>query len=128
MLTLGSSHALHLACATRCGPGDTVFVETPHYEVLSGLPKLCGANVVLVERDAARGHRFAADLPQRIARELHVALPCVDLSRKGERREALAREEAQRFGALRPLLERFDLELLEHRKGEEVQLAVFKVR
>lgn len=66
MLTLGTSHALYLACATLLEPGDTVWVESPSYEVLRTLPELLGARVAPVERRWDAGYRLPGDLPDRI--------------------------------------------------------------
>ena len=67
MLTLGTSHAVYLACATLLEAGDSVMVENPTYEVLRTLPAMLGARVAWVERRWHDGYRLPADLPDRIA-------------------------------------------------------------
>ncbi len=67
MLTLGSSHALYLLCASSLRPGDLCLVEQPAYELLPALPGLFGARVERFERRQAEGYRLPADLAERIA-------------------------------------------------------------
>ncbi|HZO13269.1 MAG TPA: pyridoxal phosphate-dependent aminotransferase [Polyangiaceae bacterium] len=69
LLTLGTSHAFYLVCASTLSPGDVCFVERPAYEMLPTLPTLFGASVMPFERTLADGYRPAADLPARIRAE-----------------------------------------------------------
>jgi aspartate/methionine/tyrosine aminotransferase len=68
-LTLGTSHAFHLLCASRLASGDGCLVETPTYEMLRQLPGLFGASVGRIERRMEDGFRLPAELPDRIRRE-----------------------------------------------------------
>ncbi len=69
MLTLGTSHAFHLLCASTLSPGARCLVERPAYEMLVNLPGLFGASVDRVERRFADGWQLPQDLPTRIRRE-----------------------------------------------------------
>jgi len=69
MLTLGTSHAMYLLCASRLKTGDRCIVEHPSYEMLHRLPGLFGAEVERFERDIDDGWRLPADLGQRIRRD-----------------------------------------------------------
>ncbi len=66
LLTLGSSHALYLVCASLLRAGDLCLVETPAYELLTGLPALHAARVERFERSQAAAYRLPADLPATI--------------------------------------------------------------
>jgi aspartate/methionine/tyrosine aminotransferase len=68
-LTLGTSHALYLACATLLTPGARCLVESPAYEVLHGLPALLGAEVSRFERRFEDGYRLPQELAAIVARE-----------------------------------------------------------
>lgn len=65
-LTLGTSHAIYLLCASRLSPGDLCLVETPAYEMLGAVPPLFGARVERFERSEAAGWRAPAELPDLI--------------------------------------------------------------
>ena len=69
MLTLGTSHAFHLLCASTLSPGDRCLVERPAYEMLVNLPRLFGASVGRFERRFEDGWRLPEDLPDQIRRE-----------------------------------------------------------
>jgi aspartate/methionine/tyrosine aminotransferase len=69
LLTLGTSHGLYLVCRCLLRTGDLVLVEQPAYEVLAGLPQLCGARVARFVRSAAEGYRLPRELPERIEAE-----------------------------------------------------------
>ncbi len=69
MLTLGSSQALHLLCATHIEPGSRCFVESPAYEALPGLVRLLGGELRTVPRPFESAYAIAEDLPARIAAE-----------------------------------------------------------
>jgi len=66
LLTLGTSHALYLVCASLLRAGDLCLVETPAYELLTGLAALQDARVERFERMQAAGYRLSADLPATI--------------------------------------------------------------
>ena len=53
---LGTSQALHVACAAILEPGDDVLVETPTYEPLHRVPIGLGARVRTFTRSHARGY------------------------------------------------------------------------
>jgi aspartate/methionine/tyrosine aminotransferase len=67
MVTLGTSHAFYLLCASTLEPGDLCLVERPAYEMLATLPTLFGAEVRRFERRLEEGYR--PDLLGRIAAE-----------------------------------------------------------
>jgi aspartate/methionine/tyrosine aminotransferase len=69
MLTLGTSHAMYLVCASMLQPGDRCLVERPAYEMLATLPTLFGASVERFERRLEDGWRLPADLATRIRAE-----------------------------------------------------------
>ena len=69
MLTLGTSHAFHLLCASTLSPTDRCLVERPAYEMLVNLPGLFGASVSRFERRFEDGWRLPMSLPERIRRE-----------------------------------------------------------
>jgi aspartate/methionine/tyrosine aminotransferase len=69
MLTLGTSHALYVACASQLSPGDACLVESPDYEVLHLLPPLFGARAERFERRMAAGYRIDGEVCARV-REL----------------------------------------------------------
>lgn len=69
MVTLGTSQALYLLCASELEPEDGVLVERPDYELLHKLPALHRARVSRFERTMADGFRLPADLPERIKAE-----------------------------------------------------------
>lgn len=69
MLTLGTSHAFHLLCASTLAAGDRCLVESPAYEMLANLPKLFGATMGRFHRRFEEGWRLPEDLPRRIRRE-----------------------------------------------------------
>jgi aspartate/methionine/tyrosine aminotransferase len=66
MLSLGTSHAMYLLCATGLRPGDRCLVERPAYEMLANLPRLFGAEVERFERRFEDGWGLPPDLPERI--------------------------------------------------------------
>lgn len=66
ILTLGTSHAMYLLCASRLVPGARCLVERPAYEMLATLPTLFGATVERFDRSFDDGWRTPADLPERI--------------------------------------------------------------
>lgn len=66
-LTLGTSHAMYLLCATHLSPGDLCLVEAPAYEMLRTLPTLFGARVERFERTFTQGWRPPEDLANTIA-------------------------------------------------------------
>jgi aspartate/methionine/tyrosine aminotransferase len=68
-ITLGTSHALYLACAVLLAPGDRCLVEEPAYEVLATLPTLFGAQVARFARRLDKGYRPGIDLAARIRSE-----------------------------------------------------------
>lgn len=68
MLTLGTSHAFYLLCA-ELSPDDTVWVESPCYEMLRRLPELRGARVEPIERSFGSGFRLPDDLLDRVRRK-----------------------------------------------------------
>ncbi len=61
-LTLGTSHAMYLLCATQLAPGDLVLVERPAYEMLATLPTLFGARVERFDRTFERRWRWPGEL------------------------------------------------------------------
>lgn len=69
MLTLGSSQALHLLCATHIKPGSCCFVESPAYEALPGLVRLLGGELRTVPRRFESAYALPDDLPARIEAE-----------------------------------------------------------
>jgi aspartate/methionine/tyrosine aminotransferase len=69
MLTLGSSQALYLLCATHIGRDALCLVESPAYEALPGLVRLLGGQLALFERSFDRAYALPADLPARIVAE-----------------------------------------------------------
>jgi aspartate/methionine/tyrosine aminotransferase len=69
LLTLGTSHAMFLACASALRPGERCLVERPAYEMLPRLPELLGARVGRIDRRLETGWRLPPDLPARIRRE-----------------------------------------------------------
>jgi aspartate/methionine/tyrosine aminotransferase len=69
MLTLGTSHAFYLLCASRLQPGDRCLVESPTYEMLRQLPRLFGARVERFERRLEDGWRLPQTLAARIVAE-----------------------------------------------------------
>ncbi len=76
MLTLGTSHALYLACAANLAPGSSALVEAPDYEVLHLLPALHHARVARFERRMEAGYRIDAEVCARV-RELRPELTLV---------------------------------------------------
>lgn len=66
MLTLGTSHALYVLCASRLRPGDLCLVERPAYEMLATLPTLFGATVERFDRSFDAGWKASANLAERI--------------------------------------------------------------
>ena len=66
MLTLGTSHAVYLLCASQLSAGDCVLVERPCYEMLRGVPPLFGARVERFERRLEDGYALPADLCERV--------------------------------------------------------------
>lgn len=58
---LGTSHAIFLAYASVCSPGDEILVETPGYEPLTRTAEGLGITVRTFERARADGFRVVAD-------------------------------------------------------------------
>ena len=56
--TLGTSHAIFVACAALITPGDRVLIETPVYEPLKAIPRALGADIVRLERKYEDNYGF----------------------------------------------------------------------
>ncbi|MEZ4440546.1 MAG: pyridoxal phosphate-dependent aminotransferase [Polyangiaceae bacterium] len=65
-LTMGTSHAFFLLCASQLRPGDRCLVEQPCYPMLQNLPGLFGAETHRFERSFADGFAIPGDLVARI--------------------------------------------------------------
>ncbi len=69
MVTLGTSQALYLLCASLLSPGERVLVESPDYELLHKLPELHRAKVSRFTRRMDEAFRLPSELPARIRSE-----------------------------------------------------------